>query len=61
MVRMMIFVIKNKQMMKLGLDLLDFVPSQPAGFFKSLKMKGPLSFTEGFKKWAQSSGKSVPL
>ena len=61
MVWVMIFVVQDEQIMKLGLDLLNFIPSQPVGFCKSLKVHGPLSFTKRFKKRAQGFGKSVPF
>ena len=61
MVWVMIFIVQDKQMMKLGLDLLNFITSQPVAFCKSLEVNGPLSFTKRFKKRAQGFGKSVPF
>ena len=61
MVGVMIFIIKNKRLMKLGFDELNFVPRQPIGLFKRLKMKRPLCFAKLFKCLAQSAGKSIPF
>ena len=59
MVGVMIFVIKNKQMVQLGLDLLNFVPSKWVSLFKCSDMKRSLCFAKFLKQRAQGIWKSV--
>ena len=61
MVGMMILTIKNKKMMQLGFDLLDFGPSESVRLLQALNMKSPLLIRKNFKHSMQSMRKSVSL